>query len=216
MENRQRANFKIHRVKKSRNFTMVDNALLQDVRLSLKARAVMCIIISLPDSWDFSVAGLCKVAGEGKTSIRSILAELAAHGYLAMTYKKEANGRFGGGVYDFFEMPHTRPSVRAACGRQPTAHNGRPQAAPTKRDGQTHVKYGRHSHITPMNRPPGKFGKSNKSNKLRFQNYRPRQWNYQYLELMERARIFAELGRAEEAAHLRKMAEEVKKAQTVA
>ena len=201
-----RTNFKIHRVKKSRNFTMVDNALLQDVRLSLKARAVMCIIVSLPDSWDFSVAGLCKVAGEGRTSIRSILAELVAHGYLTMTYRKEANGRFGGGVYDFFEMP------RAKCDIQ-TVNTASAGATVPGRPSAKAATYGRRGQITPMNRPPGKFGKPNKS---RFQNYRPRQWNYQYLELMERSRIFAELGRAEEAAHLRKMAEEVKKAQTVA
>ena len=50
--------------KTQNNFTMISNNILRDNSLKMIDRGVMCTICSLPDGWDFSVAGLCKIVPE--------------------------------------------------------------------------------------------------------------------------------------------------------
>jgi len=94
----------IHRIKKDRNFTVVDNALLRDMRLSSKAKAIFITILSLPDSWDFSLTGLIKILPESKDSISAAFSELENCGYLNRDQRRN-NGRFEY-HYTFFEKPN--------------------------------------------------------------------------------------------------------------
>ena len=255
------SNFKIHRIKKDGNYTFVDNALLRDTRLSIKARGLMACIISLPDSWDFSVAGLCVVLGEGQISVRNGLKELAAHGYLSVTRQREANGRMGRMMYEFFETPGGSPESRR--GERPRSAINKDDilelvtdvmqgAKPSYRINGQIIEKSRvqevlrrldDGHITQIvetlrcrdikakniqgyllsclyNAAVGgmRRGKSSviSKAKTRFANYTARKWNYEYLEMMEKAKVFEDLGRVEEAAHWRKRAEEVKVAGAVA
>ena len=99
-------NLKIDRFKKEGNFIVLGNNLMRDARLSLKARALMAVVLGLPDEWDFSVAGIAKVAGEGESSVRSALAELAEFGYYKTTRQKDANGKISKSEHYFCENPH--------------------------------------------------------------------------------------------------------------
>ena len=65
------------------NFTQVPNGILYDRRLSLKARGLMAVLLSLPPRWDLNIAGLVtKVGCDGKDSVRSAFAELLRYGYV--------------------------------------------------------------------------------------------------------------------------------------
>jgi hypothetical protein len=62
-------------------FAQVPNALLQDGKLSFKARGLWAYMQSLPDDWDFSVERIAE-GKDGKDAVRSGLLELEAAGYL--------------------------------------------------------------------------------------------------------------------------------------
>lgn len=83
------------RVNKTENYTVMSNYHLKDKNLSLKAVGLMSWMLSLPDNWDYSIAGItaCRKR-EGKDAVRSALKELEDAGYLIRDTKRDANGRF--------------------------------------------------------------------------------------------------------------------------
>ena len=72
----------IIRVQKKSNYTVVDNTFIRDMGLSMKAKGLMLLMLSLPPEWDYSVAGLAAICKEGMTAIRGALKELEEAGYL--------------------------------------------------------------------------------------------------------------------------------------
>lgn len=94
--------FKVHA---TRGYTVMSNHHLRNPKLSLKAKGIMSVMLSLPDNWDFSKAGLIKICKEGRTVVENALAELKAAGYLVIEEKRE-KGRFYY-AYSIYEKPHT-------------------------------------------------------------------------------------------------------------
>lgn len=95
------------RVNKTKNYTVVSNYHLRDKNLSLKAKGLLTVLLSLPDDWDYSVNGLVEILKEGKDGITSTLKELEKSGYLKRTQDKDENGKFKGYNYDVYEKPFT-------------------------------------------------------------------------------------------------------------
>ncbi len=77
----------IIRVKKTKNYTVMSNYHLKDKELSLKAKGLMCLMLSLPDNWDYTVEGLASICKENITAITSALKELKDSGYLVVEKK---------------------------------------------------------------------------------------------------------------------------------
>lgn len=100
----------IFRVHKDNNFTVISNDLIRDKRLSLKARGLMILMLSLPDDWDFSVAGLASINQESEKTIKTMLAELKEFGYLVVTKKmpNETDSKKIEYIYDLFEIPENK------------------------------------------------------------------------------------------------------------
>ena len=92
------------RVKKENNFTIIPNSLLKDKRLSLKAKGLLCQLLSFPESWDYSISGLSQVTGEGKTSIRSALDCLDKAGYVERKFIRDESGKFLKQEWTIYEM----------------------------------------------------------------------------------------------------------------
>lgn len=95
----------IFRINKNRNYTVMSNAHLQDRELSLKAKGLLSMVLSLPDDWKYSIEGFTALCKENETAIKSCLSELKEAGYLVITKKlpnETSSGRFEY-VYDFFE-----------------------------------------------------------------------------------------------------------------
>lgn len=98
------------RVNKTKDFTIMSNHHLREKRMSLKAKGLLSMMLSLPDEWDYSISGLCAVCKENITAIRSTLDELQDFGYLVIT-KKYPNETDTGRieyVYDIFEQPQEK------------------------------------------------------------------------------------------------------------
>lgn len=94
----------IIRVDKRSNYTVVDNTFIRDMNLSLKAKGLMLMMLSLPPEWDYSVAGLSAICKEGMTAIRGALKELEECGYLRRERRNSEKGYF---VYEYIlsEIP---------------------------------------------------------------------------------------------------------------
>ncbi len=94
----------IVREEKTDNYTVMCNYHLRDTKLSMKARGLLSVVLSLPDDWDFSLAGLAVISKEGKDSLRTALKELEDNGYLVRVRKRN-RGLIADMEYTFFEKP---------------------------------------------------------------------------------------------------------------
>ena len=88
------------RVQRSGGYTVLPNGILRDTGLSLKTKGLFAIILSLPEDWDYSVAGLATVAGCGRDAIRSALGEMEQAGYLTRTRSHGEGGKVTGVIYN--------------------------------------------------------------------------------------------------------------------
>lgn len=96
------------RVEKNSNYTVMANHHLRD-DLSLKAKGLMSVMLSLPDNWDYSVAGLTAISQESKPTINKCLKELESKGYLVRKQKRnENNNQFAEIEYILYENPCTK------------------------------------------------------------------------------------------------------------
>ena len=87
------------RFSRKKAFTTLYREVAQDSRLSLESRGLLLLMASLPEDWEYSVAGLAKKAGCGKDKLRRILGELENVGYLAREQSHDPGGKFSGNVY---------------------------------------------------------------------------------------------------------------------
>ena len=90
------------------NFTVMTNYHLKDRRLSLKAKGLLSLMLSLPDDWDYSLKGLVAICKEEKDAIRSMLDELKQYKYLKIEPDRHKSGRFQY-IYTIFEKPFDMP-----------------------------------------------------------------------------------------------------------
>lgn len=99
----------VFRVHKTKNYTMMSNHHLRDKNLSLKAKGLLSVMFSLPDSWNYSIPGLCAILKENETAVKSTIKELKATGYLIVDKKKpckeEGRSKFEY-IYNIYETPH--------------------------------------------------------------------------------------------------------------
>lgn len=96
---------KVTRVKNT-NYTVISNVFLRDEKLSLKAKGLLATILSLPETWDFSIKGICSVVKEGTTAVYSAIDELKKCGYCSIIKNRNEKGMIIGNDYTFYENPH--------------------------------------------------------------------------------------------------------------
>ena len=101
------------------NFTVVHNTILQDPSLSYKAKGLFVDMLSLPDDWVYTVAGMVKRSTDGRDSIYKALRELEDAGYI-MRRQSRSGGKFSATEYDIIETPHTETP------HTETPHTGKP------------------------------------------------------------------------------------------
>ncbi|WP_294500442.1 helix-turn-helix domain-containing protein [uncultured Gemmiger sp.] len=99
----------VFRVEKNANYTTMCNYHLRDQTLSLKAKGLLSMLLSLPDTWHYSVRGLAAISREGVDGILTALKELETHGYLERRQLRGPGGRLGQTEYVIFEMPKSQP-----------------------------------------------------------------------------------------------------------
>ena len=95
----------ILRKEKKNNFTVIDNKILKNKELSLKAKGLLCLMLGLPDDWNFSEIGLTELSSDGATSVRSALQEIIEKGYLTRDRIRDKDGTLRDILYTIYEEP---------------------------------------------------------------------------------------------------------------
>lgn len=95
------------RVNNTKGFTVMSNYHFQDKEISLKAKGLLGLMLSLPSNWDYSVNGLVAIVKENKAAVQTALKELEKHKYLKRTRVQDETGRFDY-VYDIYEKPYDK------------------------------------------------------------------------------------------------------------
>ncbi len=98
----------VYRVRKDKHYTVLSNLFLRDRELSLRAKGLFSLMLSLPDDWHYSIQGLCTLCGESARQVGASLNELEKRGYLVRTRERTEGGRLGAYVYDLYECPGQR------------------------------------------------------------------------------------------------------------
>jgi len=111
----------VFRVEKSKNYTVMSNNHLRDKLLTLKAKGLMSLMLSLPDEWDYTTRGLAAICKESKDTISKIVNELVLEGYIVREQERNSGGRLGKITYTIYEEPQKskKTSGVSPCPKKP-------------------------------------------------------------------------------------------------
>ena len=95
----------VMRINKTTDYTVMSNYHFREKDMSLKAKGLLSLMLSLPEDWDFTVKGLANLNKDGVDGVRAALEELKTFGYLKVTRERNEKGQVSGTVYDIYEKP---------------------------------------------------------------------------------------------------------------
>ena len=95
----------VFRIEKTRDYTVMSNHHLRDKSLSLKAKGLLSLMLSLPEEWDYTTKGLARICKDGVDSICAGVRELEEHGYVIRRRVRNPNGQLGAIEYTILEQP---------------------------------------------------------------------------------------------------------------
>ena len=110
----------VFRVERTSDYTVMNNYHLRDKRLSLKAKGLLSQMLSLPEDWDYTLAGLCYINRESKDAIRTAICELEQAGYIRRRQTIDSGSKFAGNEYTIYERPQEPPSGEPSSGNPTT------------------------------------------------------------------------------------------------
>lgn len=99
----------VFRIEKNKNYTVMANYHLRDISLSLKAKGLLSLMLSLPEGWDYTTKGLACICKDGVDSICSTVKELEKAGYVQRRRLRNELGHLTEIEYTILEKP-VRPS----------------------------------------------------------------------------------------------------------
>ena len=95
----------VFRIERTRDYTVMSNHHLRNANLSLKAKGLLSMILSLPEEWNYTTRGLASICKEGVDAIGSALKELETAGYIVRRQLRGTNGRITDTEYVIYEQP---------------------------------------------------------------------------------------------------------------
>ena len=100
----------VFRIERTRDYTVMSNHHLRNHELSLKAKGLLSMMLSLPDDWNYTTRGLAKICKEGVDAIGGALRELESAGYIVRHQLRDRQGRISDTEYVIYEQPQPRQS----------------------------------------------------------------------------------------------------------
>lgn len=97
----------VFRVEKTRDYTVMSNHHLRNTDLSLKAKGLLSLMLSLPENWDYTTKGLARICKDGIDSINSGIKELETNGYVIRRRLRNEKGQLTTTEYTIFEQPQS-------------------------------------------------------------------------------------------------------------
>ena len=115
------------RVERTGDYTTMSNHHLRNMEISLKAKGLLSVMLSLPENWDYTIKGLSFINKEGLDSIRSTIHELELAGYIERQRIRDEKGRFRTAEYVIREQPvlpmSVNPTLDVSTQEFPTQNN---------------------------------------------------------------------------------------------
>ena len=108
----------VFRIEKTRDYTVMSNHHLRNTALSLKAKGLWSLMLSLPEGWDYTTKGLARICKDGVDSICTGVREMEEQGYVIRERVRNANGQLGAIEYTILEQPRTSQPEREKPGRE--------------------------------------------------------------------------------------------------
>ena len=98
----------VFRIERTRDYTVMSNHHLRNANLSLKAKGLLSMMLSLPEDWNYTTRGLAKICKEGVDAIGAALRELETAGYIVRHKLRDRQGRISDTEYVIYEQPQLR------------------------------------------------------------------------------------------------------------
>ena len=109
----------VFRVERNTGYTVMSNHHLRNKELSLKAKGLLSQMLSLPEDWDYTLAGLSHINREKIDAIREAVKELEKAGYIVRSRERDEKGRLRGADYVIYEQPQPKEPEAATSSEQP-------------------------------------------------------------------------------------------------
>ena len=113
----------VFRIEKTRDYMVMSNYHLRDMSLSLKAKGLLSLMLSLLANWDYTMKGLARICKDGIDSSSGGIRELEAHGYLVRARVRNENGQLGSIEYTILEQPKEPTQTPAPIREKPIREN---------------------------------------------------------------------------------------------
>ena len=110
----------VFRIERTRDYTVMSNHHLRNANLSLKAKGLLSMMLSLPEDWNYTTRGLAKICKEGVDAIGAALRELEGAGYIVRHQRRDKSGRITDTEYVIYEQPQpdmSQPDTASPYGK---------------------------------------------------------------------------------------------------
>ena len=98
----------VFRIERTRDYTVMSNHHLRNEKLSLKAKGLLSMMLSLPENWNYTTRGLAAICKEGVDAIGGALRELETAGYIVRHQLRDRQGRISDTEYVIYEQPQPK------------------------------------------------------------------------------------------------------------
>ena len=112
----------VFRVEKNKGYTVMSNHHLRNKELTLKAKGLLSQMLSLPENWDYTLAGLSHINKESIDAIRTAVLELEKTGYIERSQGRDEKGKMTAITYTIYEQPQS-PVLENPTTDNPTSEN---------------------------------------------------------------------------------------------
>ena len=112
----------VFRVERNTGYTVMSNHHLRNKELSLKAKGLLSQMLSLPEDWDYTLAGLSYINRESIDAIRTAVWELEKAGYITRRQGRDEKGKMTAIEYTIYEQPQP-PALDCPVLENPTVDN---------------------------------------------------------------------------------------------
>ena len=109
----------VFRVERNKGYTVMSNHHLRNKELTLKAKGLLSQMLSLPEDWDYTLAGLSHINRAKIDAIREAVKELEKAGYIVRSRERDEKGRLRGADYVIYEQPQPKEPEAATSSEQP-------------------------------------------------------------------------------------------------
>lgn len=116
----------VFRIEKTKDYTVMSNHHLRNTELSLKAKGLLSMMLSLPEEWNYTTRGLATICKEGTESIGTALKELERTGYIVRNRLRDSKGKIMDVEYVIYETPH-KPDTDTPSTGTPGTGNPHPE-----------------------------------------------------------------------------------------